>query len=99
MATDAHELATRSITEAIANVPTRREDESVQDFHAGLVVWAVGRSDIECFAQALVRVAVDRLEAVSNPSEDTANTDKPDRKTYMRDLMRKRRAAAKTEAC
>ena len=34
---DAHELAQREILAAIANVPTRREDKSAQDFHAALM--------------------------------------------------------------
>ena len=73
-----HDIAKADICAAIANVPTRREDESVQDFHAALVVWAVGRSDIECFAQALVRVATDRLE--SAPPNSVTIRDKPGRK-------------------
>ena len=72
--------------------PPMASGESPDAYHGRLVQWAIGRSDLDRFVQAVVRLAVDRLEAVSSDP-------KPDRKAYMRDLMRKRRAAQKTATC
>jgi hypothetical protein len=89
--------------DAMKLVPLRKPGETTDDWHSRVVGWQrqFGQWTIEPYAGALVRAAAMRFEVLPE-SEKLRLTDvsvsgasRADKNAYQRDLMRKRRAAAK----
>jgi hypothetical protein len=89
--------------DAMKLVPLRMTGESLPDWHIRVVAWQrqFGEWTIEPYAGALVRAAAMRFEVLPEGEKlkltDVAisGASRADKNVYQRELMRKRRAAAK----